>query len=102
MPLANLTQEQQAAMYDIEERRERNLAEIASLEQSDYRQFLMKRKNIRVQTEGSIRRFLTPEQRKIQDEAKVAERIAMSDLIKQYQQEGKSKEEIEMLLLERG
>ena len=100
--LYNLTPDQQEEMGVIQERRFRNLDEIAVLEQSDYRLFLEKKRAIRLNTDGSIRRMLTEAQREIHDEQLIAYRQETSDLIRQYRQEGKTKLEIELLLLERG
>lgn len=98
----NLHQAQLEQMYVIMEREERNLAEIAPLQATDHREYLSRRQTIRRHTEGSIRRFLTQEQRLIQDRERAAYRLETSDLIKQYQRDGKTKSEIEELLLERG
>lgn len=99
--LYSLTAEQQENMRLIEERRLRNQAEIEPLRSSNYRLFLEKLKANRVNTEGSIRRMLTPAQREIHDQQLIQYRQETSDMIKQLREEGKSKEEIELLLLER-
>lgn len=99
--LYSLTADQQESMRLIEERRLRNLAEIEPLRSSNYRLFLEKSKSNRVNTEGSIRRMLTPDQREIHDQQLIQYRQETSDMIKQLRQEGKSKEEIELRLLER-
>ena len=100
--LYDLTSDQQEEMTVIQERRFRNLDEIAVLEQSDYRLFLEKKRAIRLNTDGSIRRMLTEAQREIHNQQLIAYRQETSDLIRQYRQEGKSKQEIELLILERG
>lgn len=97
----NLDQAQLKEMYTIEERKERNLAEIAPLEATDYREYLVRRQTILRHSEGSIRRFLTQEQRLVQDRERAAYRLETSNLIKEYQRQGKTKAEIEQLLLER-
>jgi hypothetical protein len=97
-----LNEQQVAEMYTILERKERNLAEIAELESTDYRVYLEKKRIIRTHTEGSIRRFLSEEQRQIQREEQLAYRRTTSNTIKELQAAGKTKEEIELILLERG
>lgn len=97
-----LNDQQLAEVYVIQERKERNLAEIAHLESTDQRTYLEKKRIIRTHTEGSIRRFLTPAQRSIQHQEQTEYRRATSKLIQQMQREGKSKEEIQLILLERG
>jgi len=98
----HLDAKQKTQMLIIEARRERNLAEIEFLKDTDYTLYLKKRKAVRENTVGSINRMLNKEQRAILDQEKIAYRIETSDLIKQYQSEGKSKSEISLLLLERG
>ncbi|MEM1216263.1 MAG: hypothetical protein AAGJ82_11290 [Bacteroidota bacterium] len=96
-----LNEEQVAELYVIQEREARNLNEIAVLQQSNYREFLQRRATIRRHSAGSLRRMLTTEQRRIQDQERTELRVANSEFIKQMQAEGKPKEEIELLLLER-
>ncbi|WP_367392517.1 hypothetical protein [Lewinella sp. LCG006] len=98
----NLSAEQVAQMYVIEERRERNLQEIEVLRESNYRLYLEKKQSIRTHSEGTIRQVLHKDQRFILDQEQAAYRQATSNLIQQMRQEGKSKEEIELTLLERG
>jgi hypothetical protein len=98
----NLSDEQVAQMYVIEERRERNLQEIEVLRESNYRLYLEKQQSVRNNSEGTIRQVLHKEQRYILDQEQAAYRQATSNLIQQMRQEGKSKEEIELALLERG
>jgi len=97
-----LDEKQKTQMFVIEERSERNLAEIETLRTSDYPLFLQKKQAIRKNTIGSIHRMLNAEQRLVLDQERLAYRIETSDLIRQYRSEGKNKSEIELLLLERG
>lgn len=98
----SLSAEQVAQMYVVEERRERNLQEIEVLRESNYRLYLEKKKSVRTHSEGNIRQILDNEQRFILNQEQAAYRQATSNLIQQMRQEGKSKEEIELALLERG
>ncbi len=97
-----LRPDQVAQMYTIEERRARNLAEIEVLRESDYRLFLQKKQDVRTHTDGNIRQILDKEQRMILDEDLRQYRLTTRNLIRQMQEQGKPKEEIEMMLLERG
>lgn len=97
-----LTPEQVEQMYVIEERRERNLNEIEVLRESNPRLYLEKKRTIRTHTDGTIRQILKKDQRYILDQEQAAYRNATSNLIRQMRQEGKSKEEIELAILERG
>jgi hypothetical protein len=97
-----LTPEQVAQMYVIEERRERNLNEIEVLRESTPRLYLEKKRTIRTHTDGTIRQVLNKDQRYVLDQEQAAYRTATSNLIRQMRQEGKSKEEIELAILERG
>lgn len=98
----DLDDKQRIQMFVIEERRERNLAEIETLRATDHPLFLQKKQAIRKNTTGSIHRMLTEDQRLVLGQEKLAYRIETSDLIRQYRSEGKNKSEIELLLLERG
>lgn len=97
-----LDSDQVKEMYVIQERKERNLGEIESLKESNSPLFFQKKQAIRENTLGSIRRMLNEEQRLMLDQEKIAYRKETSEFIRQYRAEGKSKEEIELLLLERG
>ncbi len=98
----SLSDEQVAQMYVVEERRERNLQEIEVLRESNYRLYLEKQQSVREHSEGTIRQILHKEQRFVLDQEQANYRQATSNLIQQMRQEGKSKEEIELALLERG
>ena len=63
--------------------------------------YLEKKNAVRTHSEGNIRQILHKEQRFILDQEQAAYRQATSNLIQQMRQEGKSKEEIELALLER-
>ncbi|WP_044086320.1 hypothetical protein [Lewinella cohaerens] len=97
----NLSAEQIVQMYVVEERRERNLQEIEVLRESNYRLYLEKKQSVRKNSEGTIRQILHKEQRFILDQEQAAYRQATSNLIQQMRQDGKSKEDIELALLER-
>ena len=97
-----LTPAQVEEMYVIEARRERNLNELEQIRESDPRLYLEKKRSIRLNSEGSIRRILDPRQRQILQQEQAAYRTATSNLIREMRQAGKSKEEIEMIILERG
>ncbi len=97
-----LRPDQVEEMYVIEERRARNLAEIEVLRESDYRMYLAKKQAIRTHIQGNIRQILDKEQRMTLDQDIRQYREATSNLIREMRQQGKSKEEIELMLLERG
>ncbi|MEL6833976.1 MAG: hypothetical protein AAFP77_13370 [Bacteroidota bacterium] len=97
-----LRPDQVEQMYVIEERRARNLAEIEVLRESDYRLYLQKKQDIRTHIDGNIRQILDKEQRMTLDEDLRQYRMTTSNLIRQMQEQGKPKEEIELMLLERG
>ncbi|MGH1436832.1 MAG: hypothetical protein ACRBG0_20510 [Lewinella sp.] len=98
----NLSAEQIVQMYVVEERRERNLQEIEVLRESNYRLYLEKKQSVRKNSEGTIRQILNKEQRFTLDQEQATYRQATSNLIQQMRQDGKSKEDIELALLERG
>ncbi len=98
--LYQLDAKQTAKMQTIQERRFRNLAEIETLQDSDPRLYLIKKKNIRKGMEHSIRMMLTQEQMPIFNQQLVDRRKRESEKIKQMRLNGASKEEIQNALLE--
>lgn len=98
----NLRPDQVDQMQVIEERRARNLEEIEALREEDYRLYLYKKQTIREHINGNIRQVLDKEQRVILDQDLRQYRQTTSNLIREMRQQGKSKEEIELLILERG
>ncbi len=99
--LYQLDENQAQQMLHIQERRFSNLEEIEPLRASDYGLYLQKRRAIRTNTDASVRRILRSEQLEIYNEQMVQRRLSDSQFIKEKLQEGKTKEEIELLLLER-
>lgn len=99
--LYQLTDEQVKELYVIEERHERNLNEIETLRESEYLLFLQKRKVVVDHTNGSLRQILNEEQRQTFYQQEVAKRRTRSEDIRELRAAGKSKQEIELILLER-
>ena len=96
--LYQLNEKQAIVMKNIQERKARNLKEIAVLEQS--KPTLYKKKWLAVQegTEASIRRLLTKEQTKIYNAKKVEQRKKEAALIKDMKNSGATKEEIQQAI----
>ena len=97
----SLDAEQAAQAYKIQERRLRNEADIASLKETNNLLFLQKRKAIRIGTEGTLKRMLTPSQMEIFNARAAARRLQDSDFIKELKQKGLTQEEMKLALLER-
>jgi hypothetical protein len=95
-----LDENQSAEMFKIQERRLKNLAEIEPLRQSDYQLYLHKRRNVRLGTEGSIKRLLNEEQMEIFNRQLLERRKKESEYIKELRQKGAGKEEIQKAILE--
>ncbi len=98
--LYQLDAKQAVKMQTIQERRQRNLAEIETLQDSDPQLYLIKKKNIRKGMEASIRMMLTAEQMPIFNQQQIERRKRDSEKIKSLRAQGASKEEIQMALLE--
>lgn len=96
--LYQLNEKQTITMKTIQERKARNLGEIAVLEQSN--PTLYKKKWLAVQegTEASIRRLLTEEQTKIYHAKKIEQRKKEAALIKEMRNNGASKDEIQQAI----
>lgn len=94
----SLSEEQAQKMYVIQERRFRNLSEIESLKTTDEALYFQKLKSIRLGTEASIERMLTPEQLPILQREKVERRKLAGNRIIELEQSGASKAEIQRAL----
>lgn len=94
----SLSEEQAPKMYVIQERRFRNLSEIESLKTTDESLYFQKLKSIRLGTEASIERMLSPEQRAILQREKVERRKLAGNRIIELEQSGASKAEIQRAL----
>jgi len=96
----DLDENQAKQMEVIQDRKYRNLAEIASLEQTDRNLYLRKLKSVRQGTLASTKRILRPEQMQKYQDILVERRKKESALIKAQKAAGKTKAEIETMLLE--
>ena len=87
-------------MYQIQETRFRNLAEIEVLKTTNETLYRQKLVNIRNGMEGSIERMLTPEQRPVLQQIKADRRRAQAAKVKALEESGASKETIQQAILE--
>lgn len=95
-----LSETQVQKMYEIQERRFRNLSEIESLKTTDEALYRQKMKSIRTITEASVGRLLTAEQKPILDRERADRRRREAEHIKELQKNGASKDAIHQALLE--
>lgn len=95
-----LNAEQREQAVDIQERRLRNLAEIASLRDTNYKRYLEKKHFIREATEASLRRLLTAEQLAVLKAQLLDRRKRESKLIERLKAEGTSQEDIQIAIWE--
>ena len=98
--LYQLDDDQKAKMYTIQERHFKNMAEIESLNNTDQKLYIQKRRAVRMGTDASTKRLLTEAQMPIFDKQQLERRKKESDLIKQMKANGASKEEIQLAILE--
>ncbi len=98
--LYNLSEAQQAKVYDIQERRLTNLAQIAHLESEDYKTYLLKRRAVRIGTENAIKRLLEGRQLDIFQVQMEQRRQREIEKMQALKQQGATKQEIEIALLE--
>ncbi|MEN0002724.1 MAG: hypothetical protein AAF798_01225 [Bacteroidota bacterium] len=96
----DLDETQAQKMEVIQARKYRNLADIASLEQSDRTLYLRKLKSIRTGTWASTRRILREDQMQPYNDLLIERRRKESAFIKEQKATGKTKAEIELALLE--
>lgn len=95
-----LTETQRAEAIVIQKRRLRNLAEITTLKDTDYKRYLQKKDFIREATLASTKRLLTPEQMPLLNQQMTDRRKRESALIEKMKTQGASKEEIQIAIWE--
>jgi len=96
----NLDEQQAATALKIQERRYRNLSEIASLENTDKDLFRHKNKAIQQSTDASLRRMLNKEQMVIYNQRKLEIRNKRAAKTAELKEQGLSPKEIENALFE--
>ena len=96
----NLDADQAATMLEIQERKLKNLAEIADLESSNLKMYRHKRKAIYQSTDASIRRMLNESQMEIYKKMQNEKRLKEAAISAKLKSEGKTPEEIENALQE--
>lgn len=98
--LYQLNAEQIKNVYEIQERRLINLAEVEKIKTSDYPLYLRKCRAVRIATETATKKLLTETQLNIYY-AQVAERRKRESVkMKELKRQGADKEQIELGLLE--
>jgi len=95
-----LSKKQSAEMLKIQTRKLKNEGEIASLKESNLAKYLDKVQALEMGTNTSITKILTPDQRKIFDQAKHDLRIKRAQLANRMHKEGKWPIEIKQATLE--
>lgn len=98
--LYHLNEFQQAKVFEIQERRLENLAEIETIKTQDYRTYLVKCRAVRVGTESAIKRLLDERQLEIFQAQMDARRQLEVEKMQALKQRGASQSEIEIALLE--
>jgi hypothetical protein len=96
----NLDEQQAATALEIQERRYKNLAEIAVLENTDKDLYRHKYKAIQQSTDASLRRMLNKDQMVIYNQKKLELRNQRAAKSAELKQQGLSMEEIENALFE--
>ncbi len=99
--LYDLDTKQVEQMTVIQQRHFKNLADIASLKDTDKTKYLQKLSANRKGTEASMYRMLNQTQRVIFNEQQAQRRIAESEIIKELKAQGLSNEEIRLQVIER-
>lgn len=98
--LYGLSPEQQVEMLKVQERKFRNLAEIAGLKTTDYKMYMRKIQSIQYGNNASLQRLLNPEQDLIwqQQQTQLRERKLVAQ--KEMKAAGASQQQIEQKMLE--
>lgn len=96
-----LSNAQQAKLQKIIATRQANLEAIAALQTSDQLTFWKKRKAVYIGQQAAIERLLeTKTQKQAFAELKLANRIAESELMRELLDQGHSREEVRLLVIE--
>ncbi|MDX1940025.1 MAG: hypothetical protein SFU99_05700 [Saprospiraceae bacterium] len=98
--LYQLDETQKEKVYEIQDRRLRNLAQIEAIKATDYDTYLLKRRAIQIGTDSAIKRLLNETQLKIYDAQVAARRQQEVNKMIDLKKQGASKEKIERALLE--
>ncbi len=93
-----LNEKQAGQMYAIQERRFRNLASIAQLQETDYPLYLQKKNSVREGMMSSIQRILDDEQMEVFNLQLAEHRKKESTLIEELKQEGATREDIRLAI----
>ncbi|MBK7871571.1 MAG: hypothetical protein IPJ74_13315 [Saprospiraceae bacterium] len=98
--LYQLDETQKEKVYEIQDRRLRNLAQIETIKATDYDTYVIKRRAIQIGTDNAIKRLLNETQLKIYEAQIAVRRQKEVDKMIELKKQGASKEEIEKALLE--
>lgn len=98
--LYQLDQVQQQKAYEIQERKLENLAQVETINKTDYDTYLRKRRAVQIGADHAIRRLLNESQLKIYQEKQEARRALEAEKMRELKLKGASKEEIQRALLE--
>ncbi|MFT5164826.1 MAG: hypothetical protein ACI8P3_000049 [Saprospiraceae bacterium] len=98
----DLDSKQAKEMLVIQERKVRNIDEIAGMKTTDIKKYRHKHRAIQQSTDASIRRMLTEAQMKVYEKRRLKWRAERAAKIAKLKESGMSLEEIEDALLEEG
>lgn len=98
--LYQLDQAQQQKAYEIQERKLENLAQVETINKTDYDTYLRKRRAVQIGADHAIKRLLNESQLKIYQEKQEARRALEAEKMRELKLKGASKEEIQRALLE--
>lgn len=99
--LYDLDAKQVEKMQVIQERKFKNLGEIAHFKDSNREKYLQKLSAVRQGTDASIRMMLNKTQMEIFKQKQADRRIAESEIIKELKAQGLSNDEIRLTVIER-
>lgn len=96
----NLDDAQKEKMTKIQERRLRNLGEVANLETQDPTKYIQKREAINSGTEVSIKMMLNKDQRALYDKDRIDIRLKKAKKTKELKEQGMTPEQMKPYLIE--
>ena len=98
----DLDADQAKEMLVIQERKVRNLKQISGMKTTEVKKYRHKHRAIQQSTDASIRRMLTEEQMKVYEKRRMELREKRAAEVTKLKESGKTLEEIEDTLIEKG
>lgn len=98
--LYQLNEVQQQKVFEIQERKLENLAQVETIKKTDYDTYLRKRRAVQIGADHAIKRLLNDSQLKVYQSKQDERRALEAEKMLELKRKGASNEEIQRALLE--